>query len=387
MSLIELFNNVDAYDVIVENDEKQYHLMSKLLKKHSPFFSRELDKIEIKQDPMMISSNSQSKLFLSGKKIIKLDQYQLNNEAAIKVLRNMYGEQLTITKDNSTDFLKISTLFEMSELMSECCTILEVNINLNTLLNDLTEAEISKSLLMPVYRHVFMRNILMFERDALMGFVTGLPIDSLFQILSSNKLACTENYVFDIVDHVIKTMISPSCMDDCLKLMSCVRLPLLSEKKLLEEAKVHPLVDKDKYIEALEFQIRPNNKFAYRPFIAFALGKMNEKYDEYRMITNNEIENVTFLELFKNMYLEKGIYCLDNFKNGIDYCLSTNTKQIKMDGFYIRPYAENVEKGKYTRLYTRKSSKIIDDDIKPFTLTEEPGGEKIGFFVSVGTKF
>lgn len=387
MSLIELFNDVDVYDVIVENDGKQYHLMSKLLKKHSPFFSKELDKIEIKQDPMMISSNSQSKLFLSGKKIIKLDQYQLNNEAVIKVLRNMYGEQLTITKDNAIDFLKIGTLFEMIKILNECSKFLEENIKLDTLLNDLTEAALSKSLLMPVYHRAFMVKILMFERDDVLRLMTGLPIESLLEILSSDELACPEDYVFDIVDHITKAMVLPDCLNDCLKLMSCVRLSLLSETKLLEKAKVHPFVDKYKYIEALEFNIRPNDDFVSRSCIVFAIGKMNEQYDGYRIVTNNEIQNKIFLYLFKKTYLLQGIYCLDNFNNGREKQLSTSTHLIKMNDYLVRPIKDDIMKGQFVRLYSKLDNGLIDNKINQMIGHEIINPNSIGLYIPKNMTF
>jgi len=316
-----LFNNPKHSDVIVNINNNAYHLISTLLEKQSPFFSREFAKIDFPES-VNVSKTNDVELFLTGKKIITIDN-DLKEDAILKVLRYMYG----VTIGNITiDVADVIIKFEIIELMTICCRIWKKQIFIDHYL----VAIISQSTLLPILEKFFKENITTYKN--INGIIEKMPLSYFISILSSSDLDCDEDFRYFIADHYGRVN-SNSCV------MRYIKLSLLSKKVLITHAGNNLFTHRSRYIEALENHYvgigHISRKMSDKPL--FVIGKYGQQYEDYEVVTNYEKIKEKFVDQYRS---HGGIVSIDYMKVGF-LCTDKNIfmlhrEFLKKDEYYVR---------------------------------------------------
>src|SRR5690606_23210618 len=104
-----LINDPNCSDTILQINDDTYHVMSQLLTKQSLLFAEQCNR-----DIESVSVNESIKLI--NKKVIKIIDPNLKKEAVEKILRYMYGANISII---DLDLFKVIMIFKMSELLEK----------------------------------------------------------------------------------------------------------------------------------------------------------------------------------------------------------------------------------------------------------------------------
>jgi len=345
----ELFNHPTIYDFIVEIEEKQYRLISSIITKFSPFFEKQLDSIEVKfNENKMMTADPNYAIVVSSKKIINLDSFQVDNEAAVNILKYMYGESLVFSEENIINILKVAILFDVAIIVKKCYEYMETLISRETLLNDIEKNR--NTLMYPIYKKALMRDVIFLDKDKVKEFMIRMPFQELIDILSSDDFECVEDFVLDIV---MEKMKSKLLIEECDQLISCVRLPLLSTATLIG---AKGMIDHIKYIDALEYHIDPKNKLVqYRgpKEDRFAIGRYNHIYAGFELFSNHShFDKPAIMESFQKQYLLKGMLSLEEFHNVSRY-VSASTR-LKINNNFVKICEKNIPKDGYVHFSENK---------------------------------
>lgn len=306
--LASLFNkNLKQVQFIINGNS--YELLADVLVKYSDFFKTELEKIPSNYS---ISTNEESSFHLVHKKIIKIDDVELNADVVKQVLKFMYGVPFEITKDNFNDVMKVCIKFQT--------TILDEQINdyiyKSTKPDDFFNSHLVKSVYKGISFEKYLKgHILELKKDELFKFILTLSLDKICEILSADDLKCSEDFVFDLAVHY------HTSVGESEKVMSCVRLTRLTKYYLINKP-VAKYVNDNVYRKALEFHLfgKSSNKEKEREYqsIHFCIGMYDRTYEGYRMTTSDDCDKSTFKYLFKESYLGSGgLLSLDNFVGNV----------------------------------------------------------------------
>src|SRR5690606_28354280 len=140
----------------------------------------------------------ESSFHLVHKKIIKIDDVELNADVVKQVLKFMYGVPFEITKDNFNDVMKVCIKFQT--------TILDEQINdyiyKSTKPDDFFNSHLVKSVYKGISFEKYLKgHILELKKDELFKFILTLSLDKICEILSADDLKCSEDFVFDLAVH------------------------------------------------------------------------------------------------------------------------------------------------------------------------------------------
>ena len=385
-SLVSLFNK-DLKQVQLIINGNNYELLADVLAKHSDFFKTELENIP---PSYSVSTNEESSFHLVHKKVIKIDDVELNADVVEQVLKFMYGVSFEITKDNFNDVMKVCAKFQTTMLDEQTYDYIYKSTEPQNFFDSCFVKSIYKSISFEKY---LKERIMELKKDELFKFILSLSLDKICEILSADDLKCSEDFIFDLALHY-HTSISDSA-----KVMSCVRLTRLSKYYLINKP-VAKYVNDDAYRKALEFHLfgKSSNKEKERIYksIHFRIGKYDGEYEGYRMTTADDCNKSTFKYLFKESYLgDDGLLSLDDFVGNV-LCNKENPFRIGnsyVNSVWIGLNRENIRKNDVVKIKKNGNSNIGFDDFD--TLINYSGHmsfvhrpeQRIGLFVPNDIKF
>ena len=287
--------NKDLQQVQLIVNGNSYELLADVLFKHFTLFKTELENI---QPSYPVSSNEESSFHLVHKKVIKIDNTDLNADAVEQVLEFMYGIPFTFTKDNFNDVMFACTIFQTTMLDEKSYDYMCESTKPQNFFDLCFVKSVYKSITFEKY---LKEHILEFKKDDLFTFILTLSLDKICEILSADDIKCSEDFVFDLALHY-HTSINGSE-----KVMSCVRLTRLSKHYFVNKS-VAKYVDDNTYGKALEFYLldKSSNREKERVYksVHFCVGKYDYKYEGYRMTTADDCYKL----MFKYLFIEAHIY-------------------------------------------------------------------------------
>jgi len=325
-------------DVVLVFNEEKYFLASVLVKEYAPYLFAEFEHRSAPTIPSILSSDLTPEQVISNltslvskaynKKTINMTAPSISRETLNAVLGSMYGQTLEITSLNILEVYEISKQFGIKHLMEECKKVYHNSITLDNLFDFYQRALSEKSPLLEITQNYLIANMISLPRDQLLAFVEKLSEDDIIDILTSNDLNCNEDLVYEMADRWCKQ----SNLDASHKqeVMSYVKLDLLSSKLLVNEVKRNPYVTGNRYVQILEARAlasdKTNNLLRRSTSISLiAIGKLHSTYDNYRLITKEEVNTTAFRTLFKQEYDKlNGIYSLDDFAVDLVCCQDHN---------------------------------------------------------------
>lgn len=244
----------------------------------------------------------------------------------------MYGDKLTISPDNAHHFLKISQHLKMDPIIDECYKCIESNIKTETLIDDYKKVLSTNNTFIPIFYRKFLSSITALDKQKVLEFIVGFTSEMIIDLLKNVK--CCENYKFDIALKYVQNNIG--CQKE--EIMSLINFPMMTKEKLVNEAKDH--VSIEKYCYALECHIDKTKMIAIMMKSGkhlFAIGKKNNEYDGYRMVTNEDF-NDSFTEKIE-MYHQicERFFCLEDMQGFEKLAIGTSDGHaIKTNGYFIR---------------------------------------------------
>lgn len=330
-SLQTLFNVPEVSNVVIHLNGKLYYLISHVLKHHSPFFGEILGDTD--SSLLQLSCDDPNiRMYVTKKKVIQFDLFELDSESVIQLLRYMYGDKLTISTDNAHHFLKIGQKFQMNSIIDACYKCIESNMKTETLIDDYKYVLSTNNTLIPIFHRKFLSSISVLDKQKVLELTAGFTHETIIELLKN--VSCHEDYKFDIALHYCQN--NSGCQKE--EIMLLINLPMMTKEKLINEAKDH--VNIEKYCFALECHvdrtkmmavIKKSNKHI------FAIGKRDGKYNGYRTVTNQDF-NDSFIEKIKFSHQMCGrFHCLEDMQyfNKIAIC-TDNGHAIMIDGYFVR---------------------------------------------------
>jgi len=300
---IIFFNNPTFSDTILKINGEQYYVASELLEKHTKLFTS-----QTKIDSQNISSGEVI-LSIISKNVITIEDANLKSDVVIAVLKSIYGIPLDITVENAIDIYRVSFKLQMKNIIDECIDILRKNLRIKTLMDDYLKAINEKSPLTLLFGKLLKGSLCLFEKDSALAFTEKIPLEFFYSFLFSD-VSCSESLKYEIADNYCdKNSISKN---EKIDIMSKIDLSKVSGELLVTKAKINPHIDSSNYQNVLENFVR-ENKVDIAPII-FRIGKYDEKYDGYRLITAAECKSSQFVKIFGEHYRKNnGLQSLDDF--------------------------------------------------------------------------
>ena len=332
----QFYNHPVLSDVILTLNGEKYHLISNLIAQYAPLLHMELEiqntngskpTIDLTTDPEKLLMNLSAALTRTNKKIVNLTIPGVSKETVGMVLETLYGKSFEITLANFQEVHLLSTKFGMGSHSKKCTGVLKTTITPDTIVESYERALSEKSHLEPILKNKFYEILPIIPRDKLMDFISRWSYEAITELVSKSDLDCTEDLVYDIVDRWCQ---AHENTNEHLTLTSLVKLELLSNEILVTKVKTNDYVYFDTYLKVIESNLlTPKVTSGRRRSKAiFALGKLRESYDGYRLITKTEVETAKFVQMFTNEYRKlDGIMCLDSFAVDL-VCCSTHNLQV-----------------------------------------------------------
>lgn len=179
-------------------------------------------------------------------------------------------------------------------------------------------------------------------RNELFDFIEKQSFDFVNELLSKHGNAINSDLAYELVDRwgtfensSLECRTTAICI-----LFAHIKLESLSGEVLVGKVKVNPCISHNDYVRALETKLRdqPNNSFPI-----FAVGKLDKTYPNYRLVTDDEINNKSFVSKFIESYNKNYLHALDTYKNDDIICAKNYHLKVDHDKRvrYIRLYQEN----------------------------------------------
>jgi len=387
-----LFNNENHSDIQVMVNGKKYHLIAKLLEK-SPFLSSKIKDDDQNILHQMISSPD-SIMCVIKKKIINIDDPELDEKAVFLAMQSLYDIPIEYSNDNINEMIIVYSKFQMIDMVNKCTVFLLKNINTETFLDQCIDILKKKCSVITILDSYLFDNFNRFEKTKLFQFITTLSADKVINILSSSKLRCSEDYVYEIANHYCEYIKSSKLhqydiMKQCQKIMSCVRLTLLSHNILVNDAGKNPYINFGYYLDVLKHSLYPSGKLneELRNDDIFKIGKKDGVYRGFRIITKKDY-TATFVTSFAESYQKNnGIVSLDSFF-GNALCFSDGI--VTLQGYYLRTLGTNIKKGE-TIGFRASNEKFTFDYVKEhiseIKMCYDSEHSPIGLFVRENANF
>lgn len=173
-------------------------------------------------------------------------------------------------------------------------------------------------------------------------------VDMVYDIFDNDYICLTDEQIFAFALIIIDAKKYDQKNIDTL--MSAIRLPLMDTNFLYTSVKTCQYINSDKYMEALEYKLMPGKfdgslkKYPQRQHCLFAFGKPSGDYDDYRLVTNNDIENKNFTEKFFNCYKDtnNGFMILEKINDMRHYMhISSNFILVNNNKIIINTHKKN----------------------------------------------
>lgn len=333
-TLKSFYNDSALSDVILVLNSSKYYLISALLKRFTPALYKELEDIPNIAHPSLFTGVSMEQItsnlltLLSRthhKKILTITLQSVSKETIDAVLGSIYGKPLEITTANLAEVYTLSQRFGIEHIISKCQERYRSNITTENLLEIYQLALDTKSSFESIVKSTFTTKINLLPKEKVLEFTSKLSYDAITEMITS-PLCCTEDLIYEIAD-------SWSKGENCVRsdqpgiLMSKVKLEALSVNLLVTKVKDNTTINAKLYLETLESKLLKYasidiNLSSMRDLsYMFAVGRLKQTYQGYRLITKEEINHIKFQELFTSVYNRfNGIYCLDTFNADIVCC-------------------------------------------------------------------
>lgn len=347
------FNNPNFADVVLVFNDKNYYLLESLVKHYAPRLFEEFERAPTSVP--MIQNDTSSETIIANlsqllnharhKKTVTMYNISISDEIVGNVLSVLYGKTIKIDADNLKSVYLISDKFGIKHLLELCTAFFRSTVYLSTLVSDYFDMWKTAPMMKPLWFRTIVENLDMFS-DKRNELVATLNHEDMMEILGDNELKVTEDFLYDLADKWC--LINNLNCDHCKILMSKIQLDRLSIDVLVNNAGNNNLVDRNMYIKVIEKRLLRvsslNNNSGYRG-IEFAVGKLRESYNGFRLPTPDEIKTEKFKKMFtKNYIANNGIISLDNFVADIICCLGYSIS-IKEFG-YLRFYDSQLSTGK-----------------------------------------
>ena len=326
-----LFNVPSVSDVIVIINGVSYHLMSAIIKRHSAKLMAEINAVSIDTHvtesdtanaDIAFLTKSLQKLIGIGKKTLTITISSVNNSENItSVLKYLYSYQLDINLVNMNEIYLVSTRLGIERVSAQCAEMISCELSPSEIMSLYKSAVDNNTPLKSLYEKNFRKSLILIPLPQIIEFTNTFSYESIVEIGKMDNTLCTEDIIYEILNNWCKFN---SCTDDDKRsLMLNVKLESLSSQLLVETVKHNTFIDKKSYEKALEDKVLSSPASAkIRLLLAsdnsntstkklLALGSRTTEYIGYRKITQDEIQNKFFKNLFVQLYRQNnGIFCL-----------------------------------------------------------------------------
>jgi hypothetical protein len=244
----------------------------------------------------------------------------------------------------------------MTEVLVQCTNFLSKPESLEVFLKIhskiLTNAVEHKELQVSFMKHL--KNV---STEKAITMANQMTLDDLVKFTSLDQMPLNEDVVYEICENWCKAREHTLTLELGIKLMDNVKLELLSSDLLLSKVKTNPYISKDRYHQVLESILAastPKKCTSRCSGRLFAIGTYTGTYDNYRLITINEVQTNKFVQKFTEDYqTHNGVYCLDNFKGDVLHCQLDNegrsiALEVKVEHMVTRLRMNNVSLNKGT---------------------------------------
>ena len=322
-TLIKSFYNSPAHsDLILIINGERYNLLSSIVQHHAPLLKTEFEKAPVPALPDPTIDPIISQIFTqlstmygsSPKKTLTILEPLATKEIVSALLESMYGKPFDVNATNYLEVYPLVSRFGMEKYITECSELLKNSITTENVLESILKIQDEKSSShLKLYLENLAITIFVIPPEKILEFTSKMNVEVMQELLKSDKLSCTEDFVLDIVENWGKT----HDVADTKKLMNCVQMEKLMGTTLVTKIKSNPLVDPMEYQKVLESTVisTSTNANIRTPGMIFALGNPKSTYPGFHLATEKEVLSDKFNELFKMEYTKnKGICCLDSIE-------------------------------------------------------------------------
>jgi len=358
-----LYNDPGCSDIVVVFNSESYHLMSKFVKIAAPGLYDEIDKITVTEpsvpifSPEMTADVALTKFTeiltkKTQKKTLTISEPSVSKDVVGAVFESMYGKPLEVSTVNLNEMYILGIKFGMQSLIQKCTDIIKKLSSTDVLLDSYQKAVVAKSPLLSHYQNAFMSMMTLFLKEKIFGITRQLDYAALIEFLKSDKLTCSEDYVYEIIEDWVRGNNIGLTQTQTKELYSLVKLELLSVDFLMTRVKghIHTYVDHDAYVKAFEESamrfIRDKQPCTTRTVIMlFAFGKHEGLYQGYRQVTKEDVNNPTFKQALQKQYVKyNGLHCLDSLSPADVVCCATGEPIAILDNSWLRFLNKSLEK-------------------------------------------
>jgi hypothetical protein len=386
--LIEtVYNNPLHSDVVLELNDTKYYLILTVIKRAAPLLFEEFETIPNPTLPIPPSSDLPIDQLLANlvtslskpKKTLKMTVTGVTQGVADMLLKSMYGRYLSIHSSNALEVHQLSTRFGMNDITPECINVVKESIKIPTLLEDYQKALSENSPFKQIYFDAMVDNLGLFPMAKVLEFINKMTFEVITQFVSNPKLNCTEDLVYEMIDSWIHT--NGANTEQYQSLVSKIKLELLSFELLTSKVKLSPVIDQAVYVKVLETKIFNHKVLKYLRNgdveQGFAIGRIDQTYDGYRLLTSQDICTNSFRKLFNDHYISKnGILCLDSFEAN-NLCIAkrrlTMYSNFNRMNWYVRIDVKDVKKDTYVKFCTghHTDQQMILNDLHLITHSDD----------------
>mgnify|MGYP003446050473 FL=1 len=363
--LKSLYNNPVYSDAELIFNGKSYYLMLPVLKEYAPLLYTEFEKNNKSVDPSTSSpAPSTTEELISSlssiiskaahpKKTVTISEPLISNDILDEVLQSLYDKPFEITTEKLDTVYRISIKFGINTYNELCTKFFNNSINADTFVENYQLAIDEKSPLESLYRDLFAKCMYFIPENKVLNITGKMSYDNLKLLVSTNNDA--GDFVWNIVENWCNNHTTEYATTDprILDLFTSIKLELLTTKTILTKVKTR--VDSGRYLAALESYVENSiPKIVTRRKVNnfLAVGRLDGKYADYKLVTKNEI-NDKFRKFFiENYDRQEGLFCLETFTADV-LCCSTNPLMID-DNNWVR--FKHDDKNLVTSQYKKLSS-------------------------------
>lgn len=299
-----LFNDPVCFDTVVQVNDTSFNIISALVTKQSSFFAEACNSSENPCTTHILGS-----AVILTRRIIKIHDPELKNDAVEKVLKFLYGKKI---ENVTIDIIYAAIKFRISDLICPHFKNMTTEFFLKHYMIVLNE----NNDLIPFFEKYFKTNIKSF--NDIFDITSRMSLEYIITLLSSDDLMCSETLIYDIANHYCNKNNKP-------EVLKCVRLTLLPHEVLINQVGNNPNIDLCQYKNALEQVILSKKETLRNSFTKdkFCIGKHGQKYDGYKILTKDDIDNTLIKEEIAKSYVYNGGFrSMDNIN--VDHLCSEN---------------------------------------------------------------
>ena len=293
------------------------------------------------------------------KKCVKIADSSVSKETVNNILEYIYGKStLRLSDTNVREYYNLSLKFGMTELTIQCLEIVKKSIKVDTLIADYCKVKEEGSSLVSIYLDSLIENIQSVPKNDLLIFTTKLSYEEVTSLLKSDKLCCSEELIYDIVENWCSRAENLADLSRAKELYGLVKIGNLTAEFLISRVKTNQTIGASAYEKALEesavTRIRQSvHRISSTNPPLFAIGTGSDSYSDYKLITSDQLNASNFSDFFRREYNKyNGIYCLDSREGDV---ISSDTHKIyvnnngKENNYYMRLFGHHLVKDSFVK--------------------------------------